>query len=164
MSDEGLLRSAARGDEGALSELIRELAPEVYRYLAGMLGDPDEAAPALQEVFVRMARAVERYEADTGVRPWVYGIARRVVADLRPTPAAPPGEPPADPDEHVAWTRRALRALPPEDREVLVAHDVLRWDPDRIGEVVGCASDDVPGRVTEARTRLVEAFIREPSG
>lgn len=154
MNDPQLLRSAADGDIGALTTIVRELAQTVYGYHLGMLGDEREAEDAMQETFVRLARAVGRYEEDTEPTPWVFAVARRVAADLRPTPSAPPV---SGPDGHdTDWVRRALRALPLELREVLVFREVMRWDVPRIASTLGVAPEDVERRLLAAKAQLAE--------
>jgi DNA-directed RNA polymerase specialized sigma24 family protein len=155
----GLIRSAADGDADALEQLIRDLAPSVYAYLAGMLGDDREAEEGMQETFVRVARAVGRYDAETDAgdaEGWVFAIARHVAADLRPTPASPPGEFPPPAGGEAEWARRALRALPIELREVLVCEEILRWDTARIAATLGVDTDEVANRILGARTQIAE--------
>jgi RNA polymerase sigma-70 factor (ECF subfamily) len=156
-----LIRSAAEGDAVALEKLIRDAAPAVYAYLAGMLGDDGEAEEAMQETFVRVARAVGRYDAGMDATSWIFEIARRVAADLRPTPSAPPGRfPPPDGDSS-GWLRRALRALPPELREILVCQQMLRWDNARISATLGVEVEDVERRSLAARQQLAEGMRGE---
>lgn len=158
MTDASLLRSAAEGDEAALERLIRDAAPSVFGYLSGMLADESEAEEAMQETFVRIARAVGRYEADTDASAWVFDIARRVASDMRPTPSAPPGEfPPTDGDA-TEWLHRALRALAIELREVLVFQQILRWDAGRIASALGITEEEVSQRARAAREQLAEGM------
>ncbi|MEX0873705.1 MAG: sigma-70 family RNA polymerase sigma factor [Actinomycetota bacterium] len=160
MTEGSLITSAAAGDVGALEQLIRETAHRVYEYLAGMLGDEREAEDAMQETFVRVARGVERYEPSTDADAWIFGIARRVARDIRPTPSAPPGEtPPADGDAG-EWAKRSLRALPLELREVIVLKELLHWKPERIAAVLGIKVDDLAERIMSAHAQLA-AGMRE---
>jgi RNA polymerase sigma-70 factor (ECF subfamily) len=158
VSDAELLRSAASGDAGALESVIRTFAPKVYAYLCGMLGDEKEAEDALQEAFVRAARAIERFDAATDAEQWIFGLARRVAADIRPTPAAPPGEPPPTDGDIGEWARRSLRALPQELREVVVLRNILRWDVDHIAKAIGVDSDEASRRLSSAYTSLTEGM------
>ena len=155
MTDERLMRSAAQGDEGALEELIRALAPEVYRYLAGMLGSLEDADEALGETFVRVARSVERFDHRQSVESWVLTIARRVATDVRPTPAAAPDGPPGAGEDAVEWARRALRSLPAGDREVLVTRDVLGWDKSKIATWLSLEPEEIPARLASARSAML---------
>lgn len=149
------MRAVSRGDEGALSEIVQALAYDVHRYLAGMLGDPDEADEALGETFVRVARAAGRYERGSDVRAFVFGTARKVASDARPTPASSPAELPEDAPDEAGWARRALRALPTERRELIVARDLLEWDADTIERVLGVPAAELTDRLAEARTELL---------
>jgi DNA-directed RNA polymerase specialized sigma24 family protein len=153
-----LIRSAASGDTDALEELIRSQAATVYAYLAGMLGDEREAEDAMQETFVRVARAVERYDDATDPHAWIFGIARRVAADIRPTPAAPPGEVPPSNGDVAEWAQRSLRALPIELREVLVYGEILRWEPGRIAKTLGVEPDEVSRRQLDAHAQLASGM------
>ena len=165
MTEASLITSAAAGDVGALEELIRSTAHRVYEYLSGMLGDEREAEDAMQETFVRVARGAERFDASSDAEAWIFGIARRVAGDIRPTPSAPPGEtPPADGDAGAAdWARRSLRALPLELREVIVLKELLHWKPDRIAVALGVKLDDVAERIMSAHAQLA-AGMREVRG
>lgn len=162
MSEEDLLRAAGRGDTDALGELIRTLAPDVYAYLAGMLADERDAEDALQETFVRLARSLGRWDPGTRAAARVFGIARRVAADVRPTPSAHPGPVPTDPSELNAWARRALRALDPEHRELVVARDLLHWDDETIAARAGLLPSEVPARLRDARDKLLSG-ARQPA-
>jgi RNA polymerase sigma-70 factor (ECF subfamily) len=154
-----LITQAAGGDADALEQLVRTFAPIVFAYLAGMLGDEREAEDAMQETFVRLARAVERYDSSTDAEAWVFGIARRVAADIRPTPASPPGEvPPSDGPDMEEWAQRSLRALPLELREVIVLKEILRWKPQRIATTLGTTESEVADRLLNAHTQLAEGM------
>lgn len=157
--DERLLRAGARGDPYALEELIRRYAPGVHRFLAGMLGDEREAEDVMQEAFVRVARALARYESTTTPRRWIYSMARRVAADhplARAEPAAP------DPlGEGRGWAMRALRSVPAELREVLVLRELCQWGPEDLAEVLETDADGVRTLLASAREALLGQ--REPA-
>ena len=158
MTEAGLITQAAAGDADALEQLIRTFAPLVYAYLAGMLGDERDAEDAMQETFVRVARAVERYDASSDPEAWVFGIARRVAGDIRPTPASPPGELPPEDGDTEEWAKRSLRALPLELREVVVLKEILRWKPDRIAATIGVDEARVADLLLDAHTRLADGM------
>lgn len=163
MSDATLLRSAASGDAGALEQIVRTFAPKVYAYLCGMLGDEREAEDAMQETFVRAARAVERYDAETDPEQWVFGLARRVAADIRPTPSAPPGETPPTDGDPAEWARRSLRALPAELREVVVLRNILRWDVEHIARTIDVDGDEVSRRLQSGYAQLTDGMRAIPT-
>lgn len=158
VSEAQLLRSAASGDAGALEQVVRTHAPKVYAYLCGMLGDESEAEDALQEAFVRVARAIERFDASTDPEQWIFSLARRVAGDIRPTPSAPPGEPPPTDGDIGEWARRSLRSLTAELREVVVLRNILRWDVEHIARAIGVDADEASRRLSSAYTSLTEGM------
>jgi RNA polymerase sigma-70 factor (ECF subfamily) len=141
-----------------MERAVRALAPKVYAYLCGMLGDAGEAEDAMQETFVRAARAIERYDVTTDPEQWILGLARRVAADVRPTPSAPPGETPPPDGDTREWAQRSLRALPAELREVVVLRNILRWDPEHTARALGIGAEEVSRRLSAAYTRLTEGM------
>lgn len=162
MTDPAHLTAAAGGDSEAMEKVIRALAPEVFAFLSGMLGDQREAEEGMQETFVRAARGIERFEGSDDPETWVFSFARRVAGDIRPTPAAPLGEMPPSDGNTTEWAKRSLRALPIEMREVLVFKELLRWTPDRIGNILGCDTTEVTHRLLSARTHLAENMRGAP--
>jgi RNA polymerase sigma-70 factor (ECF subfamily) len=155
-SDAALLLAAAGGDVGALEQVVRATGPTIYAFLSGMLGDQREAEVGMQETFVRAARGIERYSADIDPETWLFGIARRVAADIRPTPASPLGVTPPEDGDAVEWAKRSLRALPLELREIVVLKELMRWKTERIAAVVGCNLNDVAHKTLLARTQLAD--------
>lgn len=144
-----------------MEQLVRARGPVVFAFLSGMLGDQREAEEGMQETFVRAARGIERYSDDVAPEAWIFSIARRVAADIRPTPASPLGETP--PSEDTAeWAKRSLRALPTELREVVVLKELLRWKPERIASALGCEPAEVTHRLLLARTQLADNMRVQP--
>jgi RNA polymerase sigma-70 factor (ECF subfamily) len=127
-----------------------------------MLGDQREAEEGMQETFVRAARGLERYEQGTDPESWIFSIARRVAADIRPTPASPPGETPPTNGDAAEWASRSLRALPSELREVLVLKELMHWAPERVANALGTEPSEVTKRLLSARTQLAENMRAAP--
>jgi len=138
-----------------MEQIVRDKGPIVFAFLSGMLGDQREAEEGMQETFVRAARGIERYTAETDPETWIFSIARRVAADIRPTPASPLGETPPDQDT-AEWAKRSLRALSSELREVIVLKELLRWKPERISAVLAVEPTEVTHRLLLARTQLAD--------
>lgn len=151
------MRAAARGETEALADLIRALAPEVYRFLAAMTGDPHEAAELMEEAFVRAARSVGRYEDGDDARVWVFASTREVAAEARSGVLT--GEPGGTPPDTAGSAMSGLLSLEAHDREIAVARDVLGWDRDTIARVLGIPSEEILARLAAVR----EAMMREGS-
>ena len=146
VENHGLLKAAAGGDESAFEQVVRSFAPTVFSFLQGMLGDQREAEAGMQETFVRAARGIERYD-DSDPEAWLFGIARRVAADIRPTPSRHSARhhprtatPPSGRVARSAHFRLELR-------EVVVLKELLRWKPDRIAGALGVEVSEVAKRL-----------------
>jgi RNA polymerase sigma-70 factor (ECF subfamily) len=136
------------GDEAAFNAMFRAYAGPLATFARLYLGSPDDAADAVQDVFVNLWRRAATWECRQTVRGYLYsavrneaftrlkkGRARARVADrlLReaaihdsdaPAYGTPLGEPPEDPHEaRMAALERALAVLSDKHRQVFL----LRW-------------------------------------
>ncbi len=73
-----LVAAASRGNSHALTSLIAELHPQVFRWALVFTADPDEADDIAQETFVLMYRRLRQYGGEGSFEGWVYRITRRV--------------------------------------------------------------------------------------
>jgi RNA polymerase sigma factor (sigma-70 family) len=133
LSDEAVLALIARADEQALAELYRRLGRLAYGLAFRILRDDALAQDAVQEAFLGVWRAADRFVADRA-KPstWVLTLVHRRAVDLvrreerrRAEPLEQEAEPPTTGvDQAELLTRRqavrdALRQLPPEQREAI---------------------------------------------
>jgi RNA polymerase sigma factor (sigma-70 family) len=83
-SDADLLTAAASGSADAYSVFFRRHAPPVTLYAVRRCSQPDDVADMVSETFFIALQASGRYipETDTAL-PWLFGIARRVLAKQR---------------------------------------------------------------------------------
>jgi RNA polymerase sigma-70 factor (ECF subfamily) len=65
-SDQGLLKSAAAGDERAFTELFRRYQQPMYRYAFRLTGSAESAEDLTQECFIRVLRSAARFDAERG--------------------------------------------------------------------------------------------------
>ncbi len=121
-----------------VTQLFHEHYDALYRYLVRLTGDPDLAADAAQEAFVRL---VERPPQDRHLRAWLFAVATNVVRDTARARArwlkllsaspdrAPLGDVPALPDteaergERRKLVRAALDRLSWKERTVLLMRE-----------------------------------------
>jgi RNA polymerase sigma-70 factor (ECF subfamily) len=66
------------GDESAFDVLFRRWSGPLLRYVERMVRDSGSAEELVQEVFLRVYRARERYEADARFSTWLFTIATRL--------------------------------------------------------------------------------------
>ncbi len=74
-SDADLVLKARRGDDAAWDDLIRRHAEPVFRLAYLKVGDPDDAADIAQETFIRAYKALDSFDEQRPLRPWLLRIA-----------------------------------------------------------------------------------------
>jgi RNA polymerase sigma-70 factor (ECF subfamily) len=141
----------------------------IVRYGLRRLADPEASAELAQEVFVVAWR--RRAEVPDHSLPWLYGVARRLLANQWRTRRAAPEILPftgtdrvrgfsTDPDgaAAVADIRAALAGLSLLDQEIL---RLVGWEELTVSEaaqVLGCTRTAAAVRLHRARRRLSEAI------
>ncbi|HEU0130248.1 MAG TPA: RNA polymerase sigma factor [Mycobacteriales bacterium] len=159
----------------------RELFESAYRalyvpvcgYAARRLADPQDAAEVVAETFLTLWRRFDDAPAGDQLRPWVYGVARRTLANHRrgerrrtalterlAADLAVLGEavPAPEPDGSVT---RAFAALSDSDRELLA---LVAWEGlthEELAVALGVSRPVVRVRLHRARHRFAEARRRE---
>lgn len=144
---------------------------DVWRFVRRRCDSSEDADDVTAETFAVAWRRRGDLPAD-GARLWLFGVARRVLANhrrsldrrerlhLRLVRAAPESTPEvwAEPDGSL-WA--AMRALSPEDRELLI---MRAWDELPVGEMavlLGCTPNAASLRLHRARGRLAAELDRK---
>jgi RNA polymerase sigma-70 factor (ECF subfamily) len=78
---EELMVRYQQADEAGARSLIERLSPQLFRFFAAQLGNPEDAGDMLQEAWLRIHRVRHTYRAGDPLLPWVYAIARCVRVD-----------------------------------------------------------------------------------
>ena len=83
-TDAALLTAASHGDADSFAVFFRRHVTPVTLYGVRRCSDPDDVADLVAETFLVALQASGRYvpETDTAL-PWLFGIARRVLAKQR---------------------------------------------------------------------------------
>jgi len=169
-SEYELIQQMKAGDEEAFIRIYRNRHQAIHSFALQMSGSPSMAEDVTQEVFLEFLRDVGKYDPARGpLSAYLYGMARNIsldylkrgradvpMADLKiETDALPATE--TDPlgdltrAESLESLRRAVGALPPHYREVLVLCDLHEVDYARAAEIIGCAVGTVRSRLHRAR-------------
>ena len=142
----------------------------IVGYALRRAGNADDAADVIAETFLTAWRRIDDIPAGEAARPWLYGVARRMLANqrrgeqrrtalgerLRSELAADPydREPPPGLDRvAVAFTR-----LGHTDREILTLAAWEGLDAGQIAVVLGCSRNAARIRLHRARRRLATAL------
>jgi RNA polymerase sigma-70 factor (ECF subfamily) len=161
---------------GAFEDLIREMEAPLLYYVSKLLHEESRAFDVLQEVWLAAYRGIQRLENPGALRAWLYRIAHGLVVDqIRHTnsreraerawaDAPETSEDPSFDDEDAAALHRALDAIDPRHREVLVLHFLNDFSLAEIASVVGCPDGTVKSRIHYAKRALKEVLEREGYG
>ena len=150
--DEGLLDRARDGEAAALSALVARHHEAVYRVAYRVLGDPDAAADATQDTFLKAIRGLDGFRGDARFRTWLLRIAANVATSAgRKTTrrrevgleAAPEQAGAADPARRAVLrteaerVERALATLPEKQRLAVTLRIHEDLSHREIGEIIG---------------------------
>ena len=154
-----------------VEDLYRAHARHVLAY-ALRRADATIADDVVSEVFLVAERRLAEVPDDA--RPWLYGVARRVLSNQRRSDGRRAAlqtalgvlarhRAPVPPPAFAADTRllRALSALRPEDREVLMLTAWEGLDAGDASAVLGCSTAAFHTRLHRARTRLKAELDRQ---
>lgn len=169
-----LVRAAKAGDDGALEDLVSRSYRPAYTLALRLLRDPDDAAEATQEAYVRMVRGLKGFRDDGAFRTWMFKIVsnvcmtemrRRARRDVPTELEAVSEASPAD-VEGVATGRVlrdelavSVRELPDIYRTTIVLRDVSGLSTEETAEALGVSPGAVKVRLHRARRMLREALV-----
>lgn len=168
LSDHELMERCRAGETAAFEQLVRRWEGRVARVLARLTGLNGEVDDLCQEVFVRILRALDRYEPCAAFSTWLYRIVLNVARDAgrrqrwrwRPLGDHQPpghGQTPlasASQRELGQQVASALLVLPPALREALTLRHFAELTFAEIAAVTGVPASTMKSRVHAALTAL----------
>ena len=144
LSDAELTAAVAAGDRRAFGFIFERYHEALYRFCAGMLGDADRAADALQRTMLAAMRGLKAADPQIPLRPWLYRVAyRESVAVLEEGVAAP--------EEGLA---RELQDLPTKLRAPLLLHELAGLEHGEVAAALGISPAAARRSVRQAREDL----------
>ena len=155
-------------------KLLEELRPVAFAIAYRMLGSVSEAEDVVQEALLRVHQVLEAGEQIDSPRAFVVTVTTRLAIDeLRsararreeyvgewlPEPIITDGH--DDPARHAEMADSLslallvlLERLSPEQRAVLLLHDVFEYDYPQVAEIIGKSQENVRQLATRARRRV----------
>ena len=182
-----IIRRCLKGEERAHRELISRYERPVFSVALRMLRQREDAEDVTQETFVRMFRALDRYDLGRPFAAWLFTITSRLCIDLirrrknRPVALVryEPGSSEAEtidiPDsspgpelltQHEAEERRVkdiIEALPPHYRIVVLMRHQQDMAYEEIAVALGLPLGTVKARIHRARALLAQRIGGQPS-
>jgi RNA polymerase sigma-70 factor (ECF subfamily) len=163
----------ADGDAAAFEELFRRYEPRAYVFFLRRTGSPERARDLYQELFHRIHRARDLYDASRPFGPWFFQIANRLLVDDRrrafrshelslgdrdPRADQPGSEAQLADREQIG---QLLAALSPEERYVVLSAKVEGIGYAELARQLGRSVDAVKKLASRAIQRLREAAASE---
>jgi RNA polymerase sigma-70 factor (ECF subfamily) len=177
-----LVRQAAAGDRAAMERLLIRAQEAAYRFSFLVCGHAEDAEDVMQDALLKTYRHVSQIKDPEAFRTWLYTTVRNTCLMKRRRHVDEPkrlvsiegGEPdregkvraidvegrerPADQRMIDAWVggrlRRALQALPPPYRMLVMLREMEGLSTRETARVAGISEANVKTRLHRARTML----------
>lgn len=166
-TDEQLMLDVRGGSREAFETLFDRHTDAVWRFYRRRLSDASRAQELVQDVFLAVLQNAHRYEPRASFRSYLFGIAFNALKAERRR-AGRQHEKIADdlPAEGVdldagIWVRRALEALEPDEREVVMLREYEGLSYQEIAGLLHLPLNTVRTRLFRARMELRETLARE---
>jgi RNA polymerase sigma-70 factor (ECF subfamily) len=182
ISEEAIIQAAQRGELAAFNQLVLKYQEMAYNVAYRVLGDPDSAADATQDSFLKAYRALREFRGGT-FKSWLLRIVTNTCYDQlraqqrRPTTslenlavdfehASHLVQRGVDPEEYAlreelhALIQAGIQSLPEEQRITLVLADIEGFSYQEIAEITGVQLGTVKSRLSRARWHLRD-FLRD---
>lgn len=169
--ERALVRGAQAGSEEALEALYRSHWKRARRAAYLIVHDAAASEDIAQEAFLAAVRALDHFDRRRPFGPWLHRIVVNRAIDwarrrmLRGEVAVEASNPHAvaaapDPTEPELGDEllRALRALPPEQRALVVLRYLLDYTPGEIASMLELPRGTVNSRLRRGLDRLEEAL------
>jgi RNA polymerase sigma-70 factor (ECF subfamily) len=177
LDERALIQRCIAGDAAAFEPLVEKYRQRVWRLAYQVLHDREEAWDVAQEAFVRAFHSLPSFRGQAAFYTWLFRITVNVATDRHrqrgaqarafgpervteeewarsmPDPGRGPDQE-ATRAEQRERIRRALDALPPRARTIIMLSDVEGLSYREIAEVLNCPIGTVMSRLHNARKRL----------
>ena len=176
MDDEAvLIELASQGNVDAFERLVQQHWPCLIRQMRGLMVDDNEAEDLVQETFIRALNNLHRFRGDSALKTWLHRIALNVVrthrardsrrrsSDTTAALADSTVQHGGARDAEATFVRRlaiarAVDALPPMLRRLVILRDVEGLAYHEISAMTGMPAGSVASGVFRARRRLRAAL------
>jgi RNA polymerase sigma-70 factor (ECF subfamily) len=162
-SDETLAVRAARGDQEAVSVLVRRHSPQLHGFLQRYHPDRDDCDDLLQDTWIRALSNLDRFDPKKRFTTWLFQIAmnlcrdrarrdrvrsgyRNEVQEMQKGMAGMTAEEKVD----AMKAMRAIEALPQQQKEVLLLRYYHGFPEAEASEILGCPRGTVKSRLHQA--------------
>ncbi len=165
-----LIQQFKAGDLSIFEIIIKKYQDRIYNLCRYLLGHPQDAEDAAQDVFIKGYRNLKHFKPESSLYTWLYRIGVNTCLDYKrkslPEPlkdeslaeALSSAEP--SPEQHYQSkeTGRAIRAamdrLPVDSRAVIVLREIEGLSYEEMAEVLNTSVGTIKSRLSRAREEL----------
>ena len=174
-----LVDAARSGDRAAFDELVRRTYVDTYTLAMRLTANEEDAHDVVQESYLRAWKGINRFRGDAQFSTWIYLITANAAATLvqkrrrrrteslefveEPVDVSIEAQPEAATESSVGLEElaRAVAALPPKLRSVVVLKDVYGLSHEAIAEDLGISVAAAKVRLHRGRKRLRDVLFEE---
>lgn len=170
-----LISAAKAGDRDAFERIVLDNESALYRLALRSLRNPEDAADAVQETFLKAYTGLASFRGDSRIFVWLYRILSNVCTDIlrrrRDTVSLSPDEDGALPELEIpdtrhdpaalaersetrAQVRAALARLPEDFQRPLLLREYAGLSYEEIAGLLGLPQATVKTRIFRARKKL----------
>jgi RNA polymerase sigma-70 factor (ECF subfamily) len=181
-----LAKLSLAGDRGAFDRLIMLHKSKVFNLCFRLLGDYDDADDCAQEVFIKVSRALKNYRFESRFSTWLYRVTVNTCKNkfrsrdyrLRSKKVRIDTVIPMEDNEKIVdiengagspatellrkeidrLIQKAIDALPPKQKLVVVLRDIEGKSYEEIVGITGFKLGTVKSKLSRARQQLREAL------
>jgi len=166
------VRAAKAGDMDAVRFLYLRYKDNVYGYVLSFVREQHEAEDVTQQVFMKLMSSIQKYEPRAvPFTAWILRVARNVAIDhlrqRRCIPCEEVFEATCQSDDSAREYRwdleSALKALPEDQRDVVVLRHLVGLTPVEIAERLGRSESSIHGLHHRGRRALKRELIQMES-
>ena len=174
-----LVDAARSGDRTAFDELVRRTYVDTYTLAMRLTANEEDARDVVQESYLRAWKGIKSFRGDAQFSTWMYRITANAAATLvqkrrrrrteslehveEPIDSSLEGQPEAAAESSVGLEElaRAVAALPPKLRSIVVLKDVYGLSHEAIAEDLGISVAAAKVRLHRGRKRLRDVLFEE---
>ena len=183
LMNEDLIRQCQKGDVQAFRQLVERYEDRIYGLACSILGDREVAKDAAQEAFIRVYRALGKFEGRSSFYTYLYRITTNVCLTFaqreqrRPDSVSIEGmqeasnmaldrflgtDKPENDIERIGLReeiQKVLDHLSPDHRAVVILKDIEDLSQEEIADVLDVSVGTVKSRLSRARARLRDLLL-----
>lgn len=149
-------------------DIVQIYQQPIYRYCLRLLGNPQDAEDAAQDIFTKAFASIRQYKARIGFSSWLYKIAHhhclnllrarkrrlRLLTRLVQPDAEESPEQAMDKTLFSPQLSFALRTLSSEERSLLILRVFEERSYEELGDIIGCKPEAAKKRFNRTKEKV----------